>query len=857
MVGSSTSRRAARKPRERGITHVLDRGLSVARGRRAGRGRRRRRRHRQARLGHGARHRQPRRPSSSATARHGIPVVLGGTLTELAIREGRVDGLVAWLRELGLEHVEISDGTIALEPRATSCDADPRLAGEGFTVFSEVGSKDAEEIMAPYRWVEQIEAELEAGAWKVDRRGARDRARPGIYRPDGEVRMGLIDEIAHAIDIDRAAVRGAAQGPAGVVPAPLRPRGQPRQHRPRRRAVARDAAARAALGHRWSATSMILLARHGETAYNAERRFQGQRAVPLNDTRPRAGARAGRARRRQRECAALWCSPLRPRAARRRDRRRGDRPRADRHDARFAETDCGDWTDRMFDDVDRRGSRAASRGFASRPTSDFRFPGGESFAEQQERVDGRRSRTSARRRRCRRSSSATAARCGWSLAARCAATTAVARSDVPNGVAGGALAREPARRGRLRAARRSRRSARSSSPSGSSTTPPAVQSFHARRPSSRPTATGASTTSASRFAVKKADDVTVDIVDHGGDVVRTLVANRHVAAYRKFAPLRWDGRDRRRQARAGRHLPRARDPAQPGPLGDRAQVVRARHDAAAAARCRTSDAGQAGARGAAGGNAGTVIDAFAPGHHRVITIYRTDVDPAIVVRTIAIPDGAAATLKVPWDGRDAQGRPRAGRRLPGRHPGPRPGRQPRRRAGAAPRRPAGQSLRPAPGGPRRHHGLATCRSRRRSGPGQAGQATRFFVAAAGPRRIAGRCAGCGLDQPLRSGGGRGVALTIPAPRGSSGVYLLEVHSNRTTLRVPFAVNGQPSVAGRPTRRAACSSCCRRSRGRATTRSTTTATASRHARPRRRGRPAARRSPATGCRSTSPTARPTR
>ena len=49
-------------------------------------------------------------------AAHDIPVVLGGTLTEIAIRQGRVDGLVEWLRELGLRHVEISDGTIELEP---------------------------------------------------------------------------------------------------------------------------------------------------------------------------------------------------------------------------------------------------------------------------------------------------------------------------------------------------------------------------------------------------------------------------------------------------------------------------------------------------------------------------------------------------------------------------------------------------------------------------------------------------------------------------------------------------------------------------------------------------------------------
>ncbi|HEX2016789.1 MAG TPA: phosphosulfolactate synthase [Solirubrobacteraceae bacterium] len=187
------------KPRERGITHVLDRGLSVAEidglvevsGASVD----------LVKLGWG---------TALATANleakleryrhHGIPVVLGGTLTELAIRQGRLDGLVEWLRELGLHHVEVSDGTISLAPEAKR-ELIVRLAGE-FTVLSEVGSKDAEAIMAPYRWVEQIEAELDAGAWKVITE-SRETGTAGIYRPDGEVRMGLIDEIAHAVPVER------------------------------------------------------------------------------------------------------------------------------------------------------------------------------------------------------------------------------------------------------------------------------------------------------------------------------------------------------------------------------------------------------------------------------------------------------------------------------------------------------------------------------------------------------------------------------------------------------------------------------------------------------------------------------
>jgi phosphosulfolactate synthase len=133
-------------------------------------------------------------------AAHGIPVVLGGTLTELAIRQGKVEGLIAWLGELGLRHVEVSDGTIALEAEVKSHLIRSLVANE-FTVLSEVGSKDADFIMAPYVWVEQIERDLEAGAWKVIAE-ARESGTAGIYRADGEVRTGLIDEIVHAIDAE-------------------------------------------------------------------------------------------------------------------------------------------------------------------------------------------------------------------------------------------------------------------------------------------------------------------------------------------------------------------------------------------------------------------------------------------------------------------------------------------------------------------------------------------------------------------------------------------------------------------------------------------------------------------------------
>jgi phosphosulfolactate synthase len=187
------------KPRDSGLTHVLDRGLAV----------------REVddlievcgaavdlvKLGWGtALATGNLRDKLDRYRAHDIPVVLGGTLTELAIRQGRVDGLIAYLDELGLDHVEVSDGTIVLD-HDEKLDLIRRLATR-YRVLSEVGSKDNERIMAPYRWVEQIEAELEAGAWKVIAE-ARESGTAGIFRPDGEVRMGLIDEIAHAIAPER------------------------------------------------------------------------------------------------------------------------------------------------------------------------------------------------------------------------------------------------------------------------------------------------------------------------------------------------------------------------------------------------------------------------------------------------------------------------------------------------------------------------------------------------------------------------------------------------------------------------------------------------------------------------------
>jgi phosphosulfolactate synthase len=125
------------------------------------------------------------------------PIVIGGTFFEAVVARDKIDEYKAWLQELGLTHVEISDGTIEI-PRERKLELIADFARD-FIVLSEVGSKDAEVVFAPYEWVQWIKEELQAGAWKVVTE-AREGGTAGIFRPSGEMRTGLVDEIAHEID---------------------------------------------------------------------------------------------------------------------------------------------------------------------------------------------------------------------------------------------------------------------------------------------------------------------------------------------------------------------------------------------------------------------------------------------------------------------------------------------------------------------------------------------------------------------------------------------------------------------------------------------------------------------------------
>jgi broad specificity phosphatase PhoE len=128
--------------------------------------------------------------------------------------------------------------------------------------------------------------------------------------------------------------------------------------------------------------SDIYLARHGQTAYNLEGRFQGQLPVPL-DAVGRAQAEDLAERASAHGFASLWCSTL----LRARETADAVARRIDlepREDARLMETDAGDWTDRSFADVQSEAPELFAAFAAGDPA--FAFPGGESFAEQELRV---------------------------------------------------------------------------------------------------------------------------------------------------------------------------------------------------------------------------------------------------------------------------------------------------------------------------------------------------------------------------------------------------------------------------------------------------------------------------------------
>ncbi|OGZ44459.1 MAG: hypothetical protein A3J55_04425 [Candidatus Ryanbacteria bacterium RIFCSPHIGHO2_02_FULL_45_17b] len=196
MSGFLTLPSRSAKPRDVGITHVIDKGMGV----------------RQLedlletasdyidilKLGWGTAYvTQNTFDKIRVCHKAKVPVCFGGTFLELALLQGRFDEYREMARRAMVTYVELSTGVVNLS-RQEKAQYIRELAKE-FIVLSEVGSKDAEKIIPPYRWVEQIESDLEAGAWKVICHGS-ESGTVGIYFGTGEVRFELVPEIIEKID---------------------------------------------------------------------------------------------------------------------------------------------------------------------------------------------------------------------------------------------------------------------------------------------------------------------------------------------------------------------------------------------------------------------------------------------------------------------------------------------------------------------------------------------------------------------------------------------------------------------------------------------------------------------------------
>jgi phosphosulfolactate synthase len=131
---------------------------------------------------------------------HNIPVYFGGTLFEAFVIRNQFDDYIAMCKDYNIDVIEVSDGSIVI-PHTEKCGYIEKIS-KFAKVFSEVGSKDAAHIIPPYKWIELMGAELNAGASYVIAE-AREAGNVGIYRGSGEVREGLVQEILTKIPAEK------------------------------------------------------------------------------------------------------------------------------------------------------------------------------------------------------------------------------------------------------------------------------------------------------------------------------------------------------------------------------------------------------------------------------------------------------------------------------------------------------------------------------------------------------------------------------------------------------------------------------------------------------------------------------
>jgi phosphosulfolactate synthase len=129
----------------------------------------------------------------------GKKVYVGGTLFEAFYVRGKIDDYFRYVDELGLDCIEISDGSMVI-PHDDKCELIAKAAKK-YTVLSEVGSKEAGILISPARWIKMMTNELAAGSHKVIAE-ARESGNVGIYRPNGTAHTILINKILAKVKLE-------------------------------------------------------------------------------------------------------------------------------------------------------------------------------------------------------------------------------------------------------------------------------------------------------------------------------------------------------------------------------------------------------------------------------------------------------------------------------------------------------------------------------------------------------------------------------------------------------------------------------------------------------------------------------
>ena len=187
------------KPRSRGLTHALDKGMPV-----------------DAlesllaqtshlvdilKVGWGIAYIDPTaKQRIAACDAAGVTVCLGGTLLEIAAGQGKVAELHRWAGEIGVHAIEVSNGLECLDAEAKT--ALVRTLSADFTVLAETGAKDGHTPVVTENWLAEMAADLEAGASWVIAEG-RESGTVGLYDEDGAVREDLVAAIADRLPLDR------------------------------------------------------------------------------------------------------------------------------------------------------------------------------------------------------------------------------------------------------------------------------------------------------------------------------------------------------------------------------------------------------------------------------------------------------------------------------------------------------------------------------------------------------------------------------------------------------------------------------------------------------------------------------